>query len=39
MTATSPQRSSCYLVVVGVGAVGLSCAWRAAQAGLSVLVI
>ena len=39
MTATSPQRSSYDLVVVGAGAVGLSCAWRAAQAGLSVLVV
>lgn len=27
------------LVVVGAGAIGLSCAWRCAQAGMSVLVI
>lgn len=27
------------LIVVGAGAVGLSCAWRCAQAGLSVLVL
>ena len=39
MTATSPQRTSYDLVVVGAGAIGLACAWRAAQAGLSVLVL
>lgn len=38
MTATPPQRTSYDLVVVGAGAVGLAAAWRAAQAGLSVLV-
>lgn len=27
------------LIVVGAGAIGLSCAWRCAQAGMSVLVI
>jgi glycine oxidase len=27
------------LIVVGAGAVGLSCAWRCAQAGMSVLVV
>lgn len=27
------------LVVVGAGAIGLSCAWRCAQAGMSVLVV
>ena len=39
MTATAPQRSSYDLVVVGAGAVGLAAAWRATQAGLSVLVL
>ena len=39
MTATAPQRTSYDLVVVGAGAVGLAAAWRAAQAGLSVLVV
>jgi glycine oxidase len=34
------SRSSGYdLAVVGAGVIGLSCAWRAAQAGLSVVVI
>ncbi|MDQ4049828.1 MAG: glycine oxidase ThiO [Actinomycetota bacterium] len=32
-------RSSYDLVVVGAGLIGLSCAWRAAQAGMSVLVL
>ena len=39
MTATAAQRTSYDLVVVGAGAVGLAAAWRAAQAGLSVLVV
>ncbi len=34
-----PKRSSYDLVVVGAGIVGLACAWRAAQAGMSVLVV
>jgi len=38
MPATTPQRSSYDLVVVGAGVIGLAAAWRAAQAGLSVLV-
>jgi glycine oxidase len=33
------QRSSLDLVVVGAGVIGLACAWRAAQAGLSVAVV
>jgi len=37
--ATAPQRTAYDLVVVGAGAVGLAAAWRAAQAGLSVLVV
>jgi len=36
--ATAPQHTAYDLVVVGAGAVGLAAAWRAAQAGLSVLV-
>ena len=39
MTATAAQGTSYDLVVVGAGAVGLAAAWRAAQAGLSVLAI
>ena len=35
----APTRSGYDLVVVGAGLIGLSCAWRAAQAGMSVLVI
>ncbi len=38
MTATPSQRTAYDLVVVGAGAIGLAAAWRAAQAGLSVLV-
>ena len=34
----APTRSAYDLVVIGAGVIGLSCAWRAAQAGLSVLV-
>jgi glycine oxidase len=33
-----PSRSSYDAVVVGAGVIGLACAWRAAQRGLSVLV-
>src|SRR5918997_2354626 len=36
---TAQRRSSYDLVVVGAGVIGLSCAWRAAQAGLSVAVV
>src|SRR5918997_1036473 len=36
---TAQRRSSYDLVVVGAGVIGLSCAWRAAQAGLSVGVV
>ncbi len=39
MSATGPQRSEYDFVVVGAGVVGLACAWRAAGAGLSVLVL
>lgn len=35
----TPTRRSYDLVVVGAGLIGLSCAWRAAQAGMSVLVL
>jgi glycine oxidase len=34
-----PKQTAYDLVVVGAGIVGLSCAWRAAQAGMSVLVV
>jgi glycine oxidase len=39
MSTTDPQRTSYDLVVVGAGVIGLAAAWRAAQAGLSVLVL
>lgn len=39
MPPTAPQRSQYDLVVVGAGAIGLAAAWRAARAGLSVLVL
>ena len=39
MSDTSPERAAKDLVVVGAGAVGLACAWRAAVAGLSVSVL
>lgn len=39
MSPTAPERSEYDLVVVGAGVIGLACAWRAARAGLSVLVI
>jgi glycine oxidase len=35
----APQRSAYDVVVVGAGVIGLACAWRAAQRGLSVLVL
>ncbi len=35
----TPRRSPYDLVVIGAGVVGLACAWRAAQAGMSVLVL
>ena len=39
MTAKGPQRNGYDLAVVGAGVIGLACAWRAAQAGLSVVVL
>ena len=35
----TPTRSGYDLVVIGAGLIGLSCAWRAAQSGMSVLVL
>ena len=35
----TPTRSGYDLVVIGAGLIGLSCAWRAAQTGMSVLVL
>jgi glycine oxidase len=35
----APQKSEYDVVVVGAGVIGLACAWRAAQRGLSVLVL
>lgn len=39
MDTYAPSRSAYDLVVIGAGVIGLSCAWRAAQAGMSVLVL
>ena len=39
MSHIAPQSTSYDLVVVGAGIVGLACAWRAAQTGLSVVVL
>ena len=39
MQTEGPTRSAYDLVVVGGGVIGLSCAWRAAQAGMSVGVL
>ncbi len=39
MQAQPGSRTSYDLAVVGAGVIGLSCAWRAAQAGMSVVVL
>ncbi len=39
MSSTTPQCAGYDLVVVGAGAIGLACAWRAARDGLSVAVL
>ncbi len=39
MVTAGPKRSDYDLVVAGAGIVGLACAWRAAQAGMSVLCV
>ena len=39
MQTDRPTRRAPDLVVVGAGVIGLSCAWRAAQAGMSVTVV
>ena len=39
VSGSSREGGSAELIVVGGGLIGLSCAWRAAEAGLDVLVI
>ena len=39
MDPHAPTRNRYDLVVIGAGVIGLACAWRAAQAGMSVLVL
>ena len=39
MHTEAPRRTTHDLVVIGAGIIGLACAWRAAQAGMSVLVL
>ncbi len=39
MVSEDPKRSGYDLAVIGAGVIGLACAWRAAQAGMSVVVL